>query len=82
MSATATQEEQDECFLHGMHFFCGKPVDTKVLRIILDAKKESEGDLHHMYESVVSKVGDTIGYGESEAFKVASAAIREEALRL
>ena len=81
MSATATQEEQDECFLHGMHFFCGKPVDTKVLRIILDVSRESEGGLQYMYDSVVTKVGEAIGYAESETFKVASAAIREALLQ-
>ena len=39
MSATASPEEQNIGFLRGMHCFCPKPIDTKLLQLILKQLK-------------------------------------------
>lgn len=39
MSATALESEQEEGFLHGMHFFMPKPADLQIMGVIINAKK-------------------------------------------
>ena len=40
MSATASQEEQEEGFEHGMHYYCPKPVNLEVLELVVKAVRE------------------------------------------
>ena len=40
MSATASHEEQEEGFEHGMHYYCSKPVNLEVLELVVKAVRE------------------------------------------
>eukprot|EP00596_Hydrurales_sp_CCMP1899_P000328 CAMPEP_0119047644 /NCGR_PEP_ID=MMETSP1177-20130426/54324_1 /TAXON_ID=2985 /ORGANISM="Ochromonas sp, Strain CCMP1899" /LENGTH=933 /DNA_ID=CAMNT_0007022477 /DNA_START=162 /DNA_END=2960 /DNA_ORIENTATION=- len=49
ISSSASKEELAKAFLHGMHFFCPKPVETVMLASILNIRRKAsslEGALH------------------------------------
>jgi hypothetical protein len=49
ISSSASKEELAKAFLHGMHFFCPKPVETVMLASILNMRKKAsslEAALH------------------------------------
>lgn len=64
MSATALESEQEEGFVHGMHFFMPKPADLQILGLIISAKRGSHSNSEAI-DSICAATG-TIGEGPQD----------------
>ena len=70
MSANASTEDQNEAFEAGMHFFASKPVDVKVLSLLVENNKKSNSDLSDQIKNLCAivctdnKSNDVYGNGK------------------
>ena len=74
MSANASTDDQNEAFEAGMHFFASKPVEVKVLSLLVE-KKKSCLDLNetiHIIRSVAMSSEDTGDVYSSQRYNLRS----------